>query len=657
MTLYTDRDSRLYHCLFAGLFSLFCALPMSSAAGSMEQNTVKTSVARHGTPKYADHFLHFDYVNPNAPKGGVLKQAGFGTFNSLNPFAIKGTAASGLNRTYDTLMFQSADEAFSLYPLIADSIDIKKDHVTFTLNPKAVFQDGHSINAEDVKFTFDTLVEKGHPFYRNYYADIALAEVLNKKTVRFHFKQSTNPELPYIIAALPVLPKHAWETLDFNSTSLTPVIGSGPYKISAVDGGRSIRYKRVKDYWAKDLAVNIGRYNFNSIIYDYYRDSHIALQAFKAGEQNYRYEHVSKNWATAYNIPAVEEGKLILNQIENKSPAPIQGILFNLRRPIFQDSRVREALSYAFDFEWLNRNQFYDSYVRANSYFNNSGMEATGIPQGDELALLAPWREQLPPALFTEPFSQPTTDGSGNIRKQLHKALTLLKQAGWHVDDNQLINEQGQPFEVEILVAQPSLERILLPFKKNLAQMGITLSIRVVDVSQYIERLRNFDFDMTTAVYGQSSSPGNEQLDFWGSTAANTPNSRNYAGIQSPVVDAMIQHVIEADTQQELTSAVQALDRVLLWGYYMIPQYYAPYDRIIHSYHLIKPTSKELLYHNDIESWWYDSNAVAIPTTLDSSVDKSDTSKPIPLYFFIAFVLGIIGIWRYQHKLKSSRSN
>ncbi|MBO9495734.1 ABC transporter substrate-binding protein [Thalassotalea sp. G20_0] len=626
--------------------------------GSEHEVIAKTSLVLHGEAKYGSKpFTHFDYVNPDAPKGGSIRMAASGTFDSLNPYTNKGTPVSGIELIYDTLMIQSRDEPFSLYPLIAESAEKASDNssITFNLNPDARFHDGQRITADDVKYTFELLTRQGHPFYRSYYSDVDTVTVLADRRVKFTFKHSNNRELPFILSELPVLPKHYWELdeNDFSSASLQIPLGSGPYQVKSVDGGRSIVYQRVKDYWAKDLPVNRGRYNFDEVSYDYYRDEHVALQALKAGEYDLRYENIAKNWATAYDVPPVHNGELILATIPTRNPAPIQGFAFNLRRDFLQDPLVRKAMGYAMDFEWLNRNLFHDSYIRSKSYFGNSGMEATGIPEGDELKLLEPWRNQLPAELFTRPYSVPVTNGSGNIRPQLKKALRLLKKAGWTLENNQLVNNNGQPLEVELLLGQPSLERVALPFKKNLEQMGIELKIRTVDISQYINRIRDFDYDMIVAGYGQSASPGNEQTGFWGSKAADTKGSRNYMGIKDPVVDAMIDHVIDATSREELTTAVKALDRVLLWGEYLIPQWYYPYDRIAHSSRLIRPES-EPLYSTDIYTWWIDSQPDATTESSRNNGDAgatADNAENDSSWLYSALILlGLIPVWIYRRR-------
>ena len=638
-----------------GYGKLFVLLSVALCGGAFADTatTEETALAIHGNNRYGQPgtaFTHFDYVNPEAPKGGQLRMAASGTFDSLNPYTNKGTPVAGISLIYDTLMTKSYDEPFSLYPLIARSAQRAVDNtsITFNLNPKARFHDGQPVTAEDVRYTFELLTGQGHPFYRSYYADVASVVVLDQHAVRFVFKHGNNLELPYILAELPVLPKHHWERQehDFASASLQIPLGSGPYQVQNVNVGRRIVFERVPDYWGKELPVNVGRYNFARVSYDYYRDEHVALQALKAGEYDLRFENVAKNWATAYDVPAVHNGELILDTILTRNPAPIQGFGFNLRRTIFASPEVRQALGYAMDFQWLNRNLFHDSYIRSESYFNNSGMEASGIPQGEELALLEPWRDQLPARLFTTPFALPETDGSGNIRPQLHKALRLLQDAGWTLRDNQLVNSEGEPFKIELLLSQSTMERVALPFKKNLEQMGIELNIRTVDISQYIQRIRDFDYDMIVVGYGQSASPGNEQAGFWGSAAADTRGSRNYMGIKDPVVDAMIDHVIKATSRGELTTAIKALDRVLLWGHYLIPQWYYPYERIAHASKLMRPQS-EPLYNTDIFAWWAEQRP-ANQVTMDSG---NAAKKDDNFLLYAAFaLLALAGLWHWRRK-------
>ena len=428
---------------------LACSCVMFSITAAATQEMALTL---HGEPKYSQGFTHFDYVNPEAPKGGKITLAAFGTFDTLNPFIEKGTPPAGIFLLYDTLMAASRDEPFSRYPLIAEAVDKASDNsqITFYLNKNARFHDGHPITADDVLFTFNLLTEQGSPFYRSYYSDVAQVNIIDKQTIRFLFKHTNNRELPLILAELPVMPKHYWDQPDntFLATSLEPPLGSGPYRISAASAGKHIHYERVKDYWAKDLPVNQGRHNFDQKQFNYYRDTHVMVEALKAGDYDLRFENVAKNWATAYDIPAVASGALIKEQITTLAPEGMQGFLFNTRKPLFANPLVRSALLYAMDFEWLNRQLFYDSYRRSTSYFANSDMMATGLPSVAEQALLAPFRDQLPPQLFTEPYQLPVTDGSGNIRPYLQKGLALLKQAGWTLNNGELLNEQQARFRL-----------------------------------------------------------------------------------------------------------------------------------------------------------------------------------------------------------------
>ena len=478
--------------LILTMLSLLLASPAFSSKVS--------SMTMHGDAKYPPGFHHFDYVNPDAPKGGTLRMSAMGTFDSLNAYIDKGTSASGLSMIYDTLMTSSHDEPFSMYPLLAQSAEPAADNssITFHLNPKARFHDGNPVTAEDVIYTFNLLLNHGAPFYKAYYGDIKKVQALSKLSVRFIFKHNNNPELPLITAQLPVLPKHFWEKEgnDFQAANMTQPLGSGPYRISAVDSGRSISYERVSDYWGKELPVNRGRHNFAEKRFDYYRDENVALQALKAGEYNLRFEYVARNWATAYDIPAVSDGRIKMDLIPSKAAEGMQGFVYNLRRDIFSDARVRRAIMYAMDFEWLNRNLFFNSYTRSTSYFSNSEMAATGLPDQKELTLLEPWKKQLPEKLFTEPYTVPETDGTGKIRPQLKKAIDLLEQAGWKLDRGVLKNAKGDAFKFDILLMQASMEKIALPFKKNLSQLGIDVTLRTVDISQYINRIRSYDFDM-----------------------------------------------------------------------------------------------------------------------------------------------------------------
>lgn len=556
-------------------------------------------------PKYPANFTHFDYVNPDAPKGGTLRQAGFGGFDSLNPFINKGVAAEDIGMIYDTLTRHSLDEPFTEYGLLAEKIEKAPDNawVLFYLRPEARFHDGHPVTAEDVKFTFDTLMSKGAPMYRGYYADVDNVEVEGTHRVRFIFKQAGNRELPLIVGQLPVLPKHWWAERDFSKGNLDVPLGSGPYKVADVQAGRSIRYERVKDWWGKDLPVNRGFYNFDTLQTDYYRDNTVALEALKAGQFDYWLEMSAKNWATAYNTEAVANGQLIKEEIANHNPTGMQGFIFNTRRPLFNDRRVREALGLLFDFEWANRQLFNGAYTRTRSYFDNSELASVGLPSPEELKLLEPLRAQIPPQVFTDEYQPSVTDGSGIIREQQRRAYQLLQEAGWRVDGDQMLDSTGKPVTIEFLLAQTEFERILLPFKRNLADLGIELVIRRVDVSQYINRLRSRDYDLIVGGFGQSNSPGNEQREYWHSSSADNPGSRNYIGLKDPAVDSLVEGLINADSRQSLITHTRALDRVLLWGHYVVPNWHIKTWRVAYWNRFEHPKVSPQ-YDIGLHTWW-----------------------------------------------------
>lgn len=564
-------------------------------------------ICLYGTPKYSAGFEAFAYVNPDAPLGGSLRQATFSAFNSLNPFILMGMAPAGIGLTHDTLMKQSADENFCAYGLVADGIEVNPDKsvVAFHLNPKARFNDGTLIQAEDVVFSFNILREKGLPAYRYYYADVERVETPDVQTVRFHLKpNAANKELPLILGELPVLSKAYWEGKNFEKTTLEVPVSSGPYLISDMDVGRSITYQLNKDYWAKKLNVNRGFYNFETVRFDLYRDSTVAVEAFKSGLFDVRMENEAKKWMVFKNYPDVLNGHIQRREFEHHLPSGMQGFVFNTRRPIFQNPNVRAALAYAFDFNFVNQFLFYGLYKRTNSYFDNSIFKADGIPTGLELALLEPYRDQLAPALFNQPYQAP--ERTGNIRRNLGIALGLLGKAGWIVKDSILVNEQGQPFQFEILIdaaSAPTWERVILPFIGQLKRLGITATLRVVDSIQYKNRLDAYDYDMIVSVWGQSLAPGNEQRYFWGSEAAQQKGSYNYAGIQNKVVDDLIEKIISAQSKEEHLAAVKALDRVLLWGHYVIPHWHTPVQRYLFWNKFGIPQNTPLK-GVDLMTWW-----------------------------------------------------
>ena len=592
-------------CLAMGLFGL------TMSFDTVAENAFH-GLAMHGDLKYPPEFTHFDYTNPDAPKGGKVRLSAVGSFDSLNPYILKGRTASSLGLVFDSLTESSRDEAFSRYGLVAESMEVPDDRswVIFNLRREARFHDGSPITAEDVAFSLEILKTKGHPFYRSYFASVGRTEILGPHRIKFVFDGGENRELPLIVGELPILPKAWWQTREFDKTTLEFPLGSGPYRVKKVDPGRSITYERVEDYWAKDLPANKGRYNFDEIHIDYYRDSTVALEAFKAGEFDFRQENVAKNWATAYKIPAVSNGRIIKEEIPHQQGTGMQGFVFNTRRDMFKDVRVREALGLLFDFEWTNRNLFYGAYTRSNSYFSNTELASKGLPEGEELAILERYRDQLPKALFTQAFTLPVTEGDGNIRPNLRRALRLFKQAGWRLENKKLVNREGQSMAFEILLVQPGFERIVLPYKRNLEKLGIDVSVRTVDTSQYKNRLDNFDFDMAVNRFGQSLSPGNEQRDFWGSAVADEKGSRNLMGIKDPVVDELIELVIAAPDRESLVARTRALDRVLLWQHYLIPNWHIPMHRIVYWNKFERPKTPPR-YALGFYTWWVDADKAA----------------------------------------------
>jgi len=589
---------------------LAVALPATA-----QNSRVLHGLSLFGNLKYPADFTHFDYVNPAAPKGGQLRLEGIGSFDTLNPFVIKGTAAAGSGLIYDSLMEGARDEASSDYGLLAESVDVPDDlsWVAFNLRPQARWHDGQPLTADDVVFAFDTLKAKGRPLYRHYYANVASAVAVGPHRVRFSFTGPRNRELPTIVAQLPALPRHYWRDRAFDTTTLEPPLGSGPYRIGEVKPGRSISYERVADYWGRDLPVNRGRYNFDRFAIEYYRDRTVSLEAFKADLIDFRSENAAKVWATQYDFQAVRDGAVIKETLPDDTPQGMQGFVFNLRRPVFQDRRVREALRYTFDFEWSNANLFFGQYVRTESFFSNSELAASGLPDAAELALLEPLRGQIPDEVFTKAYAAPRTDGPGGLRGNLRRASRLLREAGWEVRDQRLVNTAtGEPMEIEFLVVQAASERVVAPMLRNMERLGITATLRVIDSSQYINRVRNFDFDMISASFAQSLSPGNEQRTYWGSDAADRPGSRNRMGLRDPAVDALIDRVIFAGSRAELVTATRALDRVLLWQHLLIPNYHLASHRIAYWNRFGRPAVLPKYGLGVSTTWWLDAEKDAV---------------------------------------------
>ncbi|HUD51094.1 extracellular solute-binding protein [Parvibaculum sp.] len=602
-------------------FALALMVSIAGAAGI--SSAARADAERHGASlfgdlKYGPDFKHFDYVNPQAPKGGTLRYAALGTFDSLNAFIVKGEQAAALTLVYDTLLEPSLDEPGAEYGLVAESLSYPDDFssVTFTLRKEARFQDGKPITLEDVIWSFETL-KKLHPFYAAYYRNIEKAEKVGADKVRFVFSVKGNRELPQITGQLPVLPKHYWtgkdakgRPRDISQTTLEAPIGSGPYRIAQVVPGRSIVYERVKDYWAKDLPAKVGTNNFDRLRFDYYGDPTVAFQAFKADQVDFRIESSAKSWATGYDFPAIRDGRVKREQIRTHNPSGMQGFAFNLRRDVFKDERVREAFDWALDFEWQNKNIFSGQYARTDSYFANSELASNGVPQGLELDMLKPFEKDLPPALFTTPYSNPKTDGSGNNRANLRHAAELLDAAGWKIVNGQRVKD-GKQLSVEFLLADPQFERIVAPYKQSLDKLGIKTALRTVDTAQYQNRVDNRDFDIIVSSFPQSLSPGNEQREFWGCEAATRVGSRNVIGICDPVVEKLIDRVIFAKSRAELVAATHALDRVLLWRHYVVPQWYSPFTRVAYWARLAHPKAMPDYAIGFPDIWWYDASGKA----------------------------------------------
>ena len=584
---------------------IVCTLLLSASEAYAEK---MHGLAMHGIPKYEKSFTHLAYVNPDAPKGGTLRFGSYGSFDNLNRVAFKGSKASGLGYINDTLMRRVWDEAFTLYGLIAEYVDMPEDRssITFFINPKARFHDGSPISRDDVLFSLETFQTKGTPNQKKTYGKVVETQMIGDHGIKMIFVNNEDKELPLIVAGfLPIIPKKYYEAIDVTKTFLDIPLGSGPYTIVEVDPGRKIIYKRVEDYWAKDLPVNKGQYNFDYLTYDYYKDSNVLLEAFKVGDYDYRREYNAQRWQTNYDFPAVDRGDVILQEMKNDRPTGMNALAMNSRREIFSNPRVREALSYAYDHEWINKVLYNNAYTRTDSYFDNSPLASSGLPSKEELELLNPWKDQLPEEIFTQTYEPPVSDGSGMPRDNLRIAKKMLEDEGWKIENGKLMKE-GKEFVFEFLIVSPSVERLALAFQKTLETLGITMNVRTVDSSQYQARMLNYDFDMIKNSWRVSLSPGNEQQFYWGSEVGKKEGSKNYVGIDSPIVDLLIEKLIGAKSRDELTTTIHALDRVLLWGHYVIPLYHSAIDRIAYWNFLEYPDSIPL-YGIVIESWWANS--------------------------------------------------
>ena len=596
----------------AGMTALWGVLLASAMlVGAAAHAEPRHGISTFGDLKYPAEFKHFDYVNPNAPKGGRLSTVGTGaltTFDSFNGFILKGDAAQGLSATFDTLMERAADEPDSMYGLVAKTADIAADgkSITFALRAEAMFSDGSQLTADDVVFTFDTLKAKGHPQYRLLLRDVIKAEAIDLATVRYTFQGEQTRDLPLLVAGLPVLSKAFYATRNFEETSLEPVLGSGPYKVSDFTQGRYVTYKRRDDYWAKDLPINRGRYNFDEVRYEYYKDRTAGLEGFKAGVYDLREEFTARDWVTAYDFPAAKEGRVLRVTLPDDNPSGTQGFFINTRRAKFADVRVRQALDLLFDYEWLNNNIFSNLYKRTHSYFENSDMKAVGPPSAAELALLEPFRAQLPPSVFGEPYLPPVSDASGKDRKLLRDADALLTAAGWVVKDGRRFNAKGESLDLEFLIIDPSTERILGPYVENLKRVGINATLRRIDPAQYERRAKEFDYDVIGTRFVMRLTPGVELKGYFGSETADVSGSLNRSGIKDPVVDAMIVHIAQAKTRTQANIAASALDRVLRANTYWVSNWFKASHNIAYWDKFDRPAVKPRFDRGIIDTWWFD---------------------------------------------------
>lgn len=598
-------------CLIAG--------PLRAQDAPKDASQWRHGLSLMGEPKYPADFKRFDYVNPDAPKAGLLRLSADGTFDSLNDIIPRGTPAAGLTLIYDTLMSPAVDEVATEYGLLAEAVSYPADYssVTYKLRPEAKWHDGQPVTADDVVWSFEQMT-KNNPRQAYYYSHVKSAAKTGEREVTFTFDQAGNRELPQIVGQLRVMPKHWWtgndasgKPRDISQGTLEVPLGSGPYKVKQVSPGRSISFERVPDYWGKDLPVNVGTNNFNEQRFEYFRDGVVELEAFKGDQYDFRIEESAKDWATAYNFPAVKDGKVIIEEFPNRASGAMQAFIPNLRRAKFQDQRVRRALNLALDFDSMNRTLFFGQYKRTASYFQNTELASSGLPSGLELEILESVKDKIPASVFTTPNANPEDWSEGLRRGNLRKAAGLLREAGYVIKDGKLVNAQGEPFTMEILIGNPAFERVALFYKPTLERLGITVSVRQVDTSQYINRLRARDFDMIISGWGQSLSPGNEQRDFWGSSAADREGSANYAGIKDAGVDALIEKVIYAKSREELVAATRALDRVLLAHDYVVPSWNYPNTRTARWNRFGRPEKLPQYSFAFPDIWWWDAAKAA----------------------------------------------
>jgi microcin C transport system substrate-binding protein len=613
------------HYFRAALLALLVSVSFSGAYAAPEKHHALSLIR---PPKYPVDFKHFDYVNPDAPKGGTVKLQSGATFDNLNYAVFRGSLAPGIGAfVYEPLMLRSDEESSTQYCLICEWVSYPADisSVTFKLREGAKWHDGKPITPADVIFSMETLKAKApksglpyHPAYAQYYKNVVKGEQTGEREVTFTFDVKGNRELPFIVGELLILPKHYWtgkdgsgKPRDITKTTLEPPLGSGPYKIKAVRPGDWIAFERVADYWGKDLPVRRGQNNFDTIEFQYYGDRSVSMEAFKSNQYDFKTETSAKAWATAYDFPALKEGRAVKREVVLERPKPMQGFAFNLRKPKFQDVRVRRAFNLAYDFEWANQNLFFGQYKRTSSYFQGQELAAKGLPSPQELALLEPLRDKIPPEVFTQEYKNPVNATPGDFRKHLRKAAHLLKEAGYKVVNNRLVNSAGEQLSAEFLISEETFQRVILPYIENLKRLGIAARVRLVDSTEMKRREDNFDFDIVVGLFGQSESPGNEQRDFWGSAAASQPGSRNIIGIKNPAVDALVDKIIFAPNRDALVTACRALDRVLLWNAYVVPQWHSPTERIAYWNKFGAPNPLPKISTGFPEVWWYDAALAA----------------------------------------------
>jgi microcin C transport system substrate-binding protein len=608
--------------------ALAAATGLPGASPARAEAAAGEPVWRHalslfGSVKYPADFARFDYVNPDAPKGGVARQISIGTFDNFNPTVagVKGSIAAAVGLIYESLTTPSEDEVSTEYGALAESVSHPDDFssVTYRLRPQAKWHDGEPVTPDDVIFSLDSF-KKYHPQYSAYYRHVVKAEKVGERDVKFTFDAPGNRELPQIVGQLTVLPKHWWEGTDsegrkrdISATTLEKPLGSGAYRIKEFVAGRSIVLERAKDYWGRDLNVNIGRHNFDELRYEYFRDSTVAIEAFKGDQVDWRTENSAKNWATAYDFPAVAEKRVLLEEFLNRSSGSMQGFALNIRRDKFADPRVRRALNFAFDFEEMNKQIFFGQYKRISSYFDGTELASSGLPQGRELEILETVRAQVPAEVFTTAYTNPVGGNPEAVRDNLREALRLLKEAGYEIRDRKLVEvKTGTQFAFELLGEDPSFERVMLFFKPSLERLGIAVSVRTIDPTQYENRLRNWDFDIVVASWGESLSPGNEQREFWGSQSADMAGSRNIIGIKNPAIDKLIERVIYTKDRDDLVAATRALDRVLLWNHYVVPQWNYPKVRTARWDRFGRPSELPKYGLSGFPTlWWFDPDKAA----------------------------------------------